>query len=49
MKQSIGPSIQTQRQKQLFTIQTIILCLNQSMVRYDKNRKTPGRKLWLDY
>ena len=33
MKQSIVPFIQTQRQEQLFTIQILIICLNQSMVQ----------------
>ena len=32
MKQSIVPFIQTQREEQLFTIQILIICLNQSIV-----------------
>ena len=33
MKQNIAPSIQTQRQKQLFIAQTLIVHSNQSIVQ----------------
>ena len=47
MKQDIAPFIRTQNQKQLFTMQTLIVHLNQSIVRYDKITEISGRRLGL--
>ena len=49
MKQNTESFIQTQRQKQLFITQILIVHLNQSIVWLCQNAKILGRRLRLDF
>ena len=49
MKQTILSFIQTQRQKQLYMTQILIMWLNQSIGRLWQNTKISDRRIGLDY